>query len=251
MKVIDVYRFINSIAPFSSAASWDNSGLLVGSLENAVSKILVCLDVTATEIEYAKENKVDLIVSHHPVIFKPLSSFISGNIAYEAAINGISIICAHTNLDKAINGVNDTLCDVLGFEYKKQPEDISDGFLNVAELCFSVSADEMAKIISDKLNTRVDFCDTDEKIKMIAVCSGAGADFIYDAKKLGCDAFITGEASYHDFLDAKALGISLFAAGHYETEVIIVEKLTSMLKSEFNDIDIAEYAFANTIKTEN
>lgn len=248
MRVRDIYGFIDKNAPFSTAAEWDNSGLLVGDFSNEVKKVMVCLDVTTDAIEFAKNNGADLLISHHPVIFKPMASFVNGNIAYEAAINGISIICAHTNLDKSVGGVNDTLCDALGLDYVKQPFDIVEGFLNTAELTEPMSAEVLARLVAEKLGTTVDFCDADSLISKVAVCSGSGADFISDAKALGCDGFITGEASYHKFLDAKASGISLFAAGHFETEVIIVKKLVQMLRNEFCDIDICEYTVSSITK---
>lgn len=104
--VKNVYDFINSIAPFNTAMDFDNCGLLVGDIEAKVNKIMVTLDVTNEVIKETKENNVDLILSHHPVIFKPIKNLMSNSIPYLLAKNGINVLCAHTNLDMANCGVN-------------------------------------------------------------------------------------------------------------------------------------------------
>ena len=92
MKVSDVFNYIDSLAPFETAAKWDNSGLLAGDFSSEVTKALICLDVTKNEIEYAKNNGINLIISHHPVIFSPLRNVLSDSVVYEAVKNKISII---------------------------------------------------------------------------------------------------------------------------------------------------------------
>lgn len=235
--VRDIYNYIDTIAPFCSQASWDNSGLLVGNPEGEVTKVLFALDVTEIELEYAKKVGAQLIVSHHPVIFSAQKNFLEGDLSFQAARNGISVLCAHTNLDKAVGGVNDTLCDMIGFPYEKIADDVAEGFLNVAYTNKAYSAERFAEFLSKKLSAAVRFCDVGKAIEKFAVCSGAGSDFINDAKKLGCNALVTGDASYHDFLDAKEKGLSLFAAGHFETEVIIVEKLKEIFIQQFPFIE--------------
>ena len=234
MKVNDVLCFIDSTAPFSTAEKWDNSGLLVGDKNADVTRALVCLDVTKREIDYAVSVGAELIVSHHPVIFRPLSAVCANSVVYSAVKNGISIISAHTNLDKAAGGVNDALCEALFDEFSKEDISVAEGFLNTALLPAEMSAGELAEHIRSRLGGAVSYCDADKPVKKVALCSGSGADFIDDALMLGCDAFITGEASYHKFLDAKASGISLFAAGHFETEIPVVNKLTLLLNEHFN-----------------
>ncbi|MBR3975379.1 MAG: Nif3-like dinuclear metal center hexameric protein [Clostridia bacterium] len=246
----DIYNYIDSFAPFSSQAQWDNSGLLVGSFNNEVKRVLIALDITAFEIEKAKEIDAQLIVSHHPVIFSAQKSFLDTSVAFEAARAGISLLCAHTNLDKAVGGVNDTLCEKIGLNYEKMPPDIADGFLNVGTTDIEYTPKEYAKLLSEKLGAAVRFSACADKIKKVAVCSGAGADFFESAKELGCDALVTGDASYHDFLDAEQSGISVFAAGHFETEVIIVEKLQKILAEKFKETEFVVSDRPNPILTE-
>lgn len=235
--VKEIYDFIDSFAPFCDAAEWDNSGLLVGSPDTVVSKCLVSLDVTPAEIEAAEKLDAQLIISHHPVIFHAQKAFLRDNAAFEAASRGISVLCAHTNLDKAVGGVNDTLCEQLGMDHKKEAPTIAEGFLNTGILPGCETVREAAAYISGKLGASVRFSLPELRPVRFAVCSGAGGDLAAEAKALGCNALITGDASYHDFLDAQALGVALLAAGHFETERVIIPRLISFLSERFPEIE--------------
>lgn len=249
MTVHDVYAYIDSFAPFASAADWDNSGLLVGDKEAPVNKAVVCLDVTKEAIAYAVENKASLIISHHPIIFSAQKNFLSDSMPYQAAQNGISVICAHTNLDKAVDGVNDSLCRALSLDFEKCPEAVCEGFLNVCTLKTEMSAAAFAEYVSKKLNCSVDFNGEENIVSKIGVCSGAGGEFVTEAALCGCDALLTGEAKYHEFLDADAVGMSVFAAGHYETEVSVVNVLANKLNLEFKDAVFLPFIGKNTVIT--
>lgn len=250
MTVREIYDYIDSIAPFITQAKWDNSGLLVGDPSSEVKKAVVCLDVTEKEISFAEKENAQLIISHHPVIFRPQKNFLCGNAAYIAAIKGISVISAHTNLDKSVFGVNDTLCDVLGLDFIKCGDDVCDGFLNTAELNNEMTASELASLIKNKLGGAVRYCDAGKSITKVGICSGAGADFVADAISLGCDGFITGDASYHDFLDAASCGISLFAAGHFETEIVIVNSFCEKLRNQFEHTEFVGFIPDGAVITE-
>ncbi len=250
MKISELLEYFQQLAPTDTQAQWDNSGFLVGDENECVSKILVCLDVTKNELELAKEKDCSLIVSHHPVIFKAKKSFVAGDVAFEAARNGINIVSLHTNLDKAAGGVNDTLCEALELRYEKIPAPECDGFLNIAYTDIPVGVSEFAKMLKIKLGSSVQFCEGSNSVSKLGVCSGAGSDFIEDALRHSCDGFITGEASYHDFLDAQASGIALFAAGHFETEVPVVKVLAEKIRHAFKDIEVIEAPSVSVIKTE-
>ena len=251
MTVREIYEYINILAPFDKAESWDNSGFLVGNGEREVKKAVICLDVTSREVSFAIKENAELIISHHPVIFRAQKKFTSEDISYYAAVNGISIISAHTNLDKAVGGVNDSLCDALGFSYTKCDESLCDGFLNVLKTETPMSPSGFAAFVKNTLGGAVSYIDGGRMVEKVGVCSGAGADFIKQAASLGCDAFLTGEASYHEFLDASADGISLFAAGHYETEAVVVNRLAEKLRKKFSEITFLEFTPGSVIITEN
>lgn len=236
-SVKDIYGYIDSFAPFDTKAEWDNPGILIGNSGAKVTKAVVALDITAEEVKQAAENGAQLIISHHPVIFRAVKSMTEKDIGYMLISNGISAVCAHTNLDKAPGGVNDALCEALGMEYVKIPEPAGEGFLNAGTVAGIASPGELALHISRRLGSAVRYCPASETVDRIAVCSGAGADLFGDAAALGCDALITGDASYHDMLDAAAAGVSIFAAGHYETEIIIVKRVIEKLSAEFPDVE--------------
>lgn len=235
--VKNIYDFIDSIAPFSRQCEWDNSGLIVGDENKTVKKIGVVLDITSEAIVKAKELGVDLIVSHHPVIFRAVKSFLSNDPAYLLACSGISAICAHTSLDYAKGGVNDVLAKTLGFKDAYSITDEGEAaILRVAETS-PLSGEALAKITAEKLNTGVRLADAGKPISKIAFCGGAGGDFINEAAAAGCDAYITGDASHHEFLEASECGLTLIAAGHFETENPVIPDLAERIKNEF-DIDV-------------
>lgn len=235
--VNNIFDFIDSIAPFCKQCDWDNSGLIVGDKNKTVNKIGVVLDITTEAVLKAKELGVDLIVSHHPVIFRATKKFLSDDPAYLLASNGISAICAHTSLDCAKGGVNDVLTKTLGFENAYSITDDGEAaILRVAEAS-PISGNELAKMTAEILNTGVRLADSGKTISKIAFCGGAGGDFIKDVINAGCDAYITGDASHHEFLEALEFGLTLVAAGHFETENPVISELSEKIKGEF-DVDV-------------
>lgn len=231
--VKDVFDFIDSFAPFSAQCEWDNSGLIVGEADKPVKKIAVVLDITPDAVRKAVEMNADLIVSHHPVIFKPVRSFTDTDIPFMLAKNGISAICAHTSLDVAKGGVNDALASALGFENAAPfSGDGELSMLRVAET--ETSAEALARLCAEKLSTGVRLSDCGKKIKKIAFCGGAGADFISAVVQADCDAYITGDVKHHEFLDANELGLTVIDAGHFETENPVVAVLAKKLEENFD-----------------
>lgn len=231
--VKDVYDFIDSFAPFDTQCDWDNSGMIVGESLKPVSKIAVVLDITPEAVIQAAEMNADLIVSHHPVIFRATKRFTDNDTAFLLAKHGIAAICAHTSLDVAKGGVNDVLAETLGFKNATQlTENGEAAIIRIAETEETTGAD-LAKFCAEKLATGVRIADSGKKIKKVALCGGAGADFISEVSAAGCDAYITGDVSHHEFLDAKALGLTLIAAGHFETENPVVTAVAKKLKNEF------------------
>ncbi len=250
MKVLDVFNFIDSFAPFSSQEEWDNSGHLLGSLYTEVTKAVVCLDVNNDVIDYAVKTGANLVISHHPIIFSPVKSVTDDSVILNALLHGIAVISAHTNLDKAVGGVNDALSEILSFGYEKVYNDKSPSFINICYPQESFTAEKLSLYLREKLSCAVSYCDAGTEITKIGLCTGAGSDFIDEALKLGCNAFITGEAKYHEFLEVKEKGVSLFTVGHFESEIPVVKKLTEKLNNEFNCTVFTEAPFSNTVITE-
>ena len=235
MTVKDIFNFLNNLYPCNTACDFDNVGLLVGDSKTTVSKVLISLDCTVQAVEKAKETGCQLIVTHHPVIFSPLKSVTAGSIQYELIKNGISVISMHTNLDIAENGVSDCLCKILDLKEIK-PYTACDGFTLRIGKTSPLSADNFADKIKAKLGGVVKYVDSGKPIQNVLVCSGSGGEFIEETALANADALVTAEVKHHQFLRADELGVSVFDAGHFCSEDVIVEPLKEVLQNNFPNI---------------
>ena len=235
MTVKNIFDFLNTAFPCDTACDFDNVGLLLGDYDAKVEKVLICLDCTLDSLNIAKAENCQLIITHHPIIFSPLKSLKAGDLRYELIKNGISVISMHTNLDIAENGVNDCLCKALELKnieiYTAQ-----DGFALRTGKVSPISAKALASLIKEKLGGCVNYTDGERLIEKILVCSGSGGDFIEDVTICDADALITSEVKHHQFLRANELGISIFDAGHFNTEDVVVEPLKRLLQNSFGNI---------------
>ena len=230
--VKDIYSFLDSIAPFSSAAPWDNTGLSVGNEKRQVKKVMLSLDVTTDVIDEAIKKNVDLVITHHPMIFSPVKNVTSDTLLYKAVSSGITFISSHTCLDIANDGVNDCLSKTVGI---KNVILTKDEFLKIGET-EEKTEDEFVSLLKEKLSCNVLYNSTGNSIKKVAFCSGAGGDLFALAKESGADALLTGEAKYHEFLDASFSNITIFSCGHFETEIVVIDCLIEKLKKQFKDV---------------
>ncbi len=232
----DIVDFSESFAPFDTAASFDNVGLLVGSENTEVKKALLALDITKEVVDEAVALGAELIISHHPVIFNPLKNLDSQSVPYLLAKNSLSALCLHTNLDIAINtGVNLCLANTLGLEnitfYEGE-------FVVSGTLKEEMSAEDFAKLAKEKLSAKAVSCTLkDKKVRTVFMCSGAGGSEFMKAVSLGADCFITGEAHHHNYLESIHEGVSLVVAGHFETEDVVINPLKEKLSAEFEDVE--------------
>lgn len=238
--VRDVMAKIEELAPTSLADSWDNVGLLVGSDSKQVKRIMVMLDADVDTIDEAIANNVDLIVTHHPILIKPINR-ITDNKLIKLIENGISLYSAHTNLDSANGGVNDVLAQKLGlnnignFPLTEDLELIG-RVGNIAES----TLEEFINTVKTSLNCKyVKYVgDKSTIIRKVGVCGGGGADFIAMAKASGCDVYVTGDVKYHQAQLANEIGLCVIDAGHFETENIICSVLADYLKDMFKEIEV-------------
>ena len=232
MKVADVYNAIHQMAPFDTQMGFDNAGLLIGSMEQQVTKIGVVLDVTPAVIAQAVELGVDCIVSHHPIIFSALKSIDEDSAVYQAIAHRIAVISAHTNLDAANGGVNDVLCrrleltDVVELAIPGEP---TPPMGRIGYLPNAMTHKEFARFVNEQLHTRVKYVPVEKPIRKVAVCGGSGSDFMLLALAKGADALVTSEIKHHQFLQAGSLGFMMMDAGHFETENPVVEHLYDYL----------------------
>ncbi len=248
MLVNDVFSFLDELAPFSYAMDFDNSGLLVGDPAQPVKKILVALDCTASVVHLAKESGAQLIVTHHPVIFSPIHSVTAESIVHQLVSSGISVICAHTNLDLAQGGVNDQLAQRLGLKCVegltpipctgRDKNTVTEYLGRVSFLPEPMEPKDFACFVKDRLGANVRFTVGNRPVHRVAVCGGAGADCLDDAIRIGADALVTSEVKHHIFLFAARQGITLVDAGHFHTEDVIVEPLAERLRVRFPEAEV-------------
>lgn len=243
--VKDICSFLDSFAPFSASAPWDNTGLSVGDLTKNVKKVMLSLDVTGDVIDEALKENIDLVITHHPLIFDPIKSVTADTLLYKAVASGISFISSHTCLDIAKDGVNDCLANAVGIKNIKTVEE--DEFLKIGET-EEKTEDEFVSLLKERLSCNVLYNSTGNNIKKVAFCSGSGGDLFALAKNKKADALLTGEAKYHEFLDASFNNISIFACGHFETEIIVIDTLKEKLEKEFKNIEFFKANQKNVVK---
>ncbi len=230
MKLTEILEILEAFAPAETAEEWDNVGLLIDREGDEIQKILVCLDFTADVLEQAIEGGFQMIVTHHPVIFKPLSK-LNNPTLLKAIRENICVYSGHTNIDVAAGGVNDVLAQKLELENVT-----ADGILRVGELKNAMSQTEFAKHVCKKLNVpAVRTTSVEKPIKKVGLVGGSGGDFLENAKMADCDAFVTGEVSYHTAQAAENMDLFLVCAGHFETEAPIAKALTEMLNQKLSD----------------
>lgn len=244
MKVKDIYHYINEIAPFDTALSYDNCGILLGNPDREVTKCLICLDVTEAVLEEAVQSGAQLIVSHHPVIFHPVKRILDSSLLSPLIRQNIAVLSAHTNLDMAERGVNYQLalrCGLIADTLRKIPADPAqqaDGFGLAGSLPQSMTPSEFAAFVKQSLGIqRIKYTDGKKEIRTVAVSCGAGGFLLDTVIRSGIDALVTAELKHHELLAAEAAGLTAVDAGHFETEQIIKEPLRQMLADRFGEID--------------
>jgi dinuclear metal center YbgI/SA1388 family protein len=242
--VKNIYDYINSIAPYDTQDEWDNSGHLVGDFRQEVKKVVMALDATKEVCTFAKEIKADLVLTHHPIIFGGIKNVKSNSAVYILANSGISHLCAHTNFDKAVDGINDNLAKILGLNNCHK---LDDGFTVVGELEFQMSIDDFAQMVSDRLSVSgIRYTDTDKMIKKVSVCGGAGGEFVQSACS-NSDCYVTGDLKYHELLDAQQEGLAVISAGHFETENEPFLMLKEKLEKIFTDVEFVTAPASNPV----
>ena len=241
----DIEKAVYELAPRELAMEGDNVGLLIGRPDREVTKILVALDVTEAVAEEAAEMGANLIVAHHPVMncaWSPVQTIRDdkpqGRLFLKLIENNIAAICMHTNLDRANGGVNDALAARLGLEHvEKLPG--GDDVLRVGELPGDRVLPEFLKWVKAAIAPNgIRFADGGKPIRKVAVGGGACGGYLWAAAENGCDAFVTSDLKYNQFLDAQDLGLTVIDAGHFPTEDVVCPVLVKYLEEKFPEVQI-------------
>lgn len=222
MQIKEIYDYLNELSPFELQEKWDNSGLIVGNLNDEFEKVYISLDLDLDMVK--KIEKGSLIITHHPLIFSPLKRI--NDISYSEKIlkklikKDIALISMHTNIDKThLNSFVGT--EVLGLPFEQNDE-----FIQVAKV--DMSFKNLQELVKERLNLEVlKLVKGSKKVKTVALTTGAGMSLL---PSVDADCFLTGDIKYHEAMEAKARGISLIDVGHYESEVHFTLLLEGLLK---------------------
>lgn len=241
MTVSDIYSFLDNIAPFKTQESYDNSGFLIGDKNAQVKRVCVTLDITLDVIHEAAEKEANLLISHHPVIFKALKGIKAQTPVFTLIKNDINAICAHTNFDCAV--MSDIMLGLLGFpgggEVIEPINADGTGFGRIAELEAPVRAKELAERCKAAFKSpAIRYVDGGREIRRVGVTSGSGGSTLDSAIEKNCDAFITGEVKHSQFVQAKNVGLTLIEAGHFHTENPFCGFIKSKLNEKFPQIPV-------------
>ena len=265
---------LEQLAPKAAACDWDNPGLLVGRSDREVSRIYVALDASCAVVDAAIDAGCDLIVTHHPIIFRGVKSINDqsalGLKLLDLIRNDVSVFSMHTNFDSCPGGMADIVCAALGLRKTGLmeptgflPKDTQNGAaeglqLRVVETERDVNPDaygigftaELPELLSAaELAARVKACfglpfvqyyNAGMPIRRIACCPGSGRGELKEVLSLGVDAFLSGDMGHHEGLDLCEEGISLLDAGHYGLEHIFVHYIAGFLRAQFPEAEIIE-----------
>lgn len=239
MTVRQLFARLNERIPRSLSYAWDNDGLMCcPDGDREVRRVLVALDATAEVCERAIDGGYDVILTHHPFIFKGLKSLEDENAIALKAIKlikeGIAVMSFHTRLDAVEGGVNDTLACELGLSAVESFDGEGLPIGRIGELDAPMDIDAFAGRVKDALGCRfVLVSDAGREVKRVAVLGGDGKDFISVARALGADTYVSGRLDYHSMTDSPDLvgtPINLIEAGHFYTEFPVCRTLCAMIR---------------------
>ncbi len=239
MKLSDFIAVMSTIAPAELAMEVDNTGLLVGTTRADISKILVALDCTEAVAEEAVNKRCDLVLTHHPLMFRAVKRILPEDPITAPVVhlirNDIGMFAAHTNLDAAKNGVNSELCKQLGIY---NPITVgNEGIMRIGNLLEPIMLDDFIGFAENILCTRIRFTGKNRLIQRIAVMGGSGGGDYHLAKMFGADLYITGECKHNQAIEADFLGLSIAVAGHFETENLVLKPLIEYLHNNTEGIE--------------
>lgn len=259
MKLIDYIKKLEEIAPKKDAEEWDNTGLQIGNIQDEINGILLTLDISEEAINLAIQEGLNLIITHHPFIFKAIKNidftYSKAKLIKKIINNNINVFTMHTNLDIASKGVNSALAKAIGinnYDILKTVNTLDEevlGYGGISEIN-ECSIYEYSEKIKQHLGCPYIkiFCkDNKKSIKKVAFCGGSGSSFISDAIKKHADLYITGDINYHDAQYAQEFNLAIIDAGHYYTELPVLKEINRHLRDIDEKIKIELFS-ENTVK---
>ncbi len=237
-RLIDIYNYIDEIAPFSVQESYDNSGLILGNGAKEIKSVLIALDATINVANEAEQKGTDLLLTHHPVIFKALKHIDPETVVGKLLLSDTAVISAHTSFDSA--QLNDMLCEKLSLNIEK-PLCVDNG-VPIGYVCTTdaTTVDALTDKVKEALGESViRYTDCQKEVTRVAVCGGSGGNFLPCAIENNCDAFITGDVKHDIFIDGYNAGVSVIDGGHFHTENIFCGGVMALLQKKFPDVSFS------------
>lgn len=243
MNRIELTKFLDERYPRSLAYDWDNVGLQVGSLNKPLKRVMVTLDITKAVVREAIDQHVDLLISHHPLIFHPLSNIAfdtpRGWIIQRLVKQDIALFSMHTNYDRASGGMNDVLAEKLGMRDVSllDPDDQIGRIGNIDPMPFPEFVAKIKNVL--KLHDVRSIGYTEKTITRIGISGGSGERHFHHAKRQGCDIYLSGDISYHIALEAQEMGFIVVDIGHH-AEKVFITAVAQEIQQAFPEIDVIE-----------
>lgn len=243
--VAEVVQLMEQIAPLSLSESWDNTGLLLGDAASPVGRVMTCLTLTPESAQEAIQGQAQLVISHHPLPFKPLAKITTasytGRLIWDLAKGGVSVYSPHTAWDSAMDGINAQLARKLSL-IDIEPLVASSQHELGAGRWGTLSRPGDMTAIARRLTQTVPHCRsravaTKRAITRVGIGCGSGGSFLAAAVDKQCDLLITGEATFHTCLEAQAMGIGLLMIGHFASEKFAMDQLASRLASAMPNVN--------------
>lgn len=240
--VDELYRYLDAKFPVEMRCDWDNDGLMVAADPGKeVMRVLCTLDVTEEAVDYAIQNNFDVIVSHHPMIFRPLPAVNHDDPVSRKAIkllkSGISVMSFHTRLDAAAGGLNDIFAKLMGLTDVETLMCDGQPIGRVGNIPMPQTCNDFAASAKKALHAeRVLYAPASGIVNRLAICGGDGKDFVKAAKAAGADSYLTGQLSYNIMNESDYIGLNLFEAGHFHTEDFICSYLTLIILKGFTNV---------------
>lgn len=243
----NVCEYLDQFAPPQLAEDWDNVGLLVGDPQSQVTRIMTCLTITPASAEEAVRESADLIVTHHPLPFRPLKRLTTdstpGRLLLQLVRAGVAVYSPHTAFDSAAAGINQQLAESLGLSgIVPLVAKTDDAPVLGAGRCGNLPQATTLAELAGRLKAFL-FLDglhvvgaAEQHLGRVAVACGAAGEFLEPARKAGCDALVTGETNFHTCLEAEAQGMALLLPGHFASERFGVVKLAEHLAAQFPEL---------------
>ena len=247
-SVSDICTFLDTFAPQHLAEDWDNVGLLLGRPGAAVSSVMTCLTLSPDVAAEAVAADVGMIVTHHPVMFRPLQQITEatpeGAMLLNLIESGVAVYSPHTRFDSAAEGINQSLAVDFGLTsirpLRATDDDPDLGSGRLGELSAPTSLSDFLGVVRRVTAAKyLEYAADDAAVvSRVAVACGAAAEFMKDAVALECDTFVTGEARFHSAVEARILGINLVLTGHFSSERPAMERLAKLLGQTFPELHV-------------